>query len=257
MLGVALLVAFTAIIISYLSSRVAAKFGRELRNKVVSKVMSFSDKELKEFSIASLITRSTNDIQNVQNILSMIFRSVVFAPIMGIGAFIKETPRELLCSSLPCEEAAKRFSLPEENGFYLCDINSNELFMNPKETYDGAVPSGNSVMAYDLVKLYQITEKDEYREAAEKQIEYLSKESQGYPSGHCMFLIAKMLYEYPLEHITVSVKDDTDLRELRKALPFSANILISKDHKKYPILNDKTTYYVCKDNVCLPPSNRL
>ena len=89
MLGVVLLVAFTAVIISYLSSRVAAKFGRELRNKVVSKVMSFSDKELKEFSIASLITRSTNDIQNVQNILSMIFRSVVFAPIMGIGAFIK------------------------------------------------------------------------------------------------------------------------------------------------------------------------
>ena len=55
MLGVVLLVAFTAIVISYLSSRVAAKFGRELRNKVVSKVMSFSDKELKEFSIASLI----------------------------------------------------------------------------------------------------------------------------------------------------------------------------------------------------------
>ena len=89
MLGVVLLVAITAIIISYLSSRVAARFGRELRNKVVEKVMSYSDKELKEFSIASLITRSTNDIQNIQNVLSMIFRIVVFAPIMGIGAFIK------------------------------------------------------------------------------------------------------------------------------------------------------------------------
>ena len=89
MLGVVLLVAITAIIISYLSSRVAAKFGRELREKLVEKVMSYSDKELKEFSIASLITRSTNDIQNIQNVLSMIFRSVVFAPIMGIGAFIK------------------------------------------------------------------------------------------------------------------------------------------------------------------------
>ena len=89
MLGVVLLVALTAIIISYLSSRVAAKFGRELREKIVEKVMSYSDKELKEFSIASLITRSTNDIQNIQNVLSMIFRSVVFAPIMGIGAFIK------------------------------------------------------------------------------------------------------------------------------------------------------------------------
>ena len=89
MLGVVLVLALIAIIISYLSSRLAAKFGRELRNKVVEKVMSYSDKELKEFSIASLITRSTNDIQNVQNILSMIFRSIVFAPIMGIGAFIK------------------------------------------------------------------------------------------------------------------------------------------------------------------------
>ena len=89
MLGVVLLVALTAVIISYLSSRLAAKFGRELREKVVEKVMSYSDKELKEFSIASLITRSTNDIQNIQNILSMIFRSIVFAPIMGIGAFIK------------------------------------------------------------------------------------------------------------------------------------------------------------------------
>ena len=89
MLGVVLLIVITAVIISYLSSRVAAKFGRELRNKVVSKVMSYSEQELKEFSIASLITRSTNDIQNISNVLTMIFRSVVFAPIMGIGAFIK------------------------------------------------------------------------------------------------------------------------------------------------------------------------
>lgn len=89
MLGVVLLIALTAVIISYLASRVAAKFGMELRNKVVEKVLSYSDKELKDFSVASLITRSTNDIQNITNVLTMIFRSVVFAPIMGIGAFIK------------------------------------------------------------------------------------------------------------------------------------------------------------------------
>lgn len=89
MLGVVLIIVVVAIIISYLSSVVAARFGRELRNKVVEKVMSYSDKELKDFSIASLITRSTNDIQNISNVLSMLFRSVVFAPIMGIGAFMK------------------------------------------------------------------------------------------------------------------------------------------------------------------------
>ena len=80
MLGVALLVTIVAIIIGYLSARVASRFGRD---------MSFSDKELKDFSIASLITRSTNDIQNVTQILAIGFRSVIYAPIMGIGAFIK------------------------------------------------------------------------------------------------------------------------------------------------------------------------
>jgi len=89
MLGVALLVALVAVIIGYLSARVATKFGRELRSKVVTKVMNFSDRELKEFSIASLITRSTNDIQNIQQILAMGFRSVFFAPVMGVGAFVK------------------------------------------------------------------------------------------------------------------------------------------------------------------------
>ena len=89
MLMVALLVAVVAIVIGYLSAVVAARFGRELRNKVVSKVMSYGDKELKDFSIASLITRSTNDIQNVTQILAIGFRSIIYAPIMGIGAFIK------------------------------------------------------------------------------------------------------------------------------------------------------------------------
>lgn len=89
MLGVVLLIALTAVVISYLASRVAAKFGMELRNRVVQKVLSYSDKELKDFSVASLITRSTNDVQNITNVLTMIIRSVVFAPIMGIGAFIK------------------------------------------------------------------------------------------------------------------------------------------------------------------------
>jgi len=89
MLGVALISMIAAVSIMLLSSRVAAKLGKTLRSKVFKKVMSFSTKEFKEFSTASLITRSTNDIQQIQNLLSMLFRVVVYAPIIGIGGFIR------------------------------------------------------------------------------------------------------------------------------------------------------------------------
>ena len=89
MLGVASITMISAISIMLLSSRVAAKLGKTLRDKVFKKVIRFSNKELSKFSTASLITRSTNDIQQIQQLLTMLFRVVVYAPIIGIGGFIK------------------------------------------------------------------------------------------------------------------------------------------------------------------------
>lgn len=89
MLGLALLGMIIAIISTYLSSRIAAFFSRDLRSKVVNKVMTYSNKEYEDFSTASLITRSTNDIQQVQMFIVMLLRIVFFAPIMGFGALAK------------------------------------------------------------------------------------------------------------------------------------------------------------------------
>ena len=88
MLGIALVSMAAAITIMLFSSRVAAKLGRTLRDKVFKKVLSFSKEELTKFSTASLITRSTNDIQQIQNLITMLFRVVIYAPIMGVGGFI-------------------------------------------------------------------------------------------------------------------------------------------------------------------------
>ncbi len=88
MLGVALVSMASAILIMLFSSKVAAKLGKTLREKVFKKSLSFSDTEFKEFSAASLITRNTNDIQRIQDLLAMLFRVVVYAPIMAIGGFI-------------------------------------------------------------------------------------------------------------------------------------------------------------------------
>ena len=89
MLGIALITMICAVSIMLLSSRVAAKLGKTLREKVFKKVMTFSNAELNQFSTASLITRSTNDVQQIQMLITILFRVVVYAPIIGIGGFLR------------------------------------------------------------------------------------------------------------------------------------------------------------------------
>ena len=89
MLGVALISMTSAVTIMFLSSRVAAKLGKTLREKIFKKVLTFSRAEINQFSTASLITRSTNDVQQIQQLLTMLFRVVVYAPIIGIGGILR------------------------------------------------------------------------------------------------------------------------------------------------------------------------
>ncbi|MDF2513637.1 MAG: transporter, ATP-binding/permease protein [Herbinix sp.] len=89
MLGLALAAMIASILVSLLASRIAAKMGRDLRSNVFQKVLSFSNKEMDQFSTASLITRSTNDIQQVQMLLVMLIRIVIYAPILALGGIIK------------------------------------------------------------------------------------------------------------------------------------------------------------------------
>ena len=77
------------IVSTYLSGRIASSFAYDLREKVVKKIISYSNSEFNEFSTASLITRTTNDISQVQMIFTMCMRILLFAPIIGIGAMFK------------------------------------------------------------------------------------------------------------------------------------------------------------------------
>ncbi len=89
MLGIASITMISAVLVMLLSSRVAARLGKDLREKIFTKVLTFSNKELNQYSTASLITRNTNDIQQIQQLITMLFRVVVYAPIIGIGGFVK------------------------------------------------------------------------------------------------------------------------------------------------------------------------
>ena len=89
MIGISLLSALASILVAFFAARVAATTGKNLRNDIFSKVLTFHQREIDHFSTASLITRSTNDVQQIQQSLVMILRIVVFAPLMAIGGIIR------------------------------------------------------------------------------------------------------------------------------------------------------------------------
>ena len=89
MVGLAVLMMGASILVSLFAAKVAAGVGRDLRKSVFNKVVSFSNAEMDKFSTASLITRSTNDIQQVQMVEVMLLRMIFYAPIIGIGGIFK------------------------------------------------------------------------------------------------------------------------------------------------------------------------
>lgn len=89
MVGLAFLGMAASILVGFMASRVGATAGRDLRGKVFRKVVGFSNNEFDHFSTASLITRSTNDIQQIQMLMVMLLRLVLYAPIMAVGGIYK------------------------------------------------------------------------------------------------------------------------------------------------------------------------
>ncbi len=91
MLLIALAGTAAAVLVGFFGSRTSASLGRDLRQKVFHKVVNFGQKEMEQFSTASLITRSTNDIQQVQQVMVFLLRVVIYAPIIGLGGILRAT----------------------------------------------------------------------------------------------------------------------------------------------------------------------
>ena len=89
MLSMVVISVIAAVFISYFSSRVSSGYAKDLRKIVYRKVLKFSNHELNEISRSSLITRTTNDINQIQSIIGVIFTTMLFAPILGVGSIIR------------------------------------------------------------------------------------------------------------------------------------------------------------------------
>jgi len=156
------------------------------------------------------------------------------------------------------ETVIQNFSDESGGGFTLSGKKNERLIFAPKDTYDGAIPSGNSVMAHNLVRLYALTGEDRYGGLAERQLAALAPAAGQYPAGCCFYLLALSRWLYPPRHTTAVLKNGADRELLRGRFgPDEDLTVLEEPTRAYPLLHDETTFYVCAGGSCRPPTNEL
>ncbi len=171
------------------------------------------------------------------------------------------------------QQMLSHFKDSEKGGFFLYSNDAEQLISRPKETYDGAMPSGNSVAAAVLKRLSELTGEEKWRQESRIQLRFLAGEMQSYPAGHGMALIAmsRALYpsyelvcatseksapqalsayliKRPLPNLSLIVKTAENAGELAELAPFSKN---------YPIPEKGAAYYLCQGGACSAPVHSL
>ena len=154
-----------------------------------------------------------------------------------------------------CRDACEQFQDREHGGFYLYGQGHEALILRPKETYDGAMPSGNSLMAWNLVRLSQLVSEETYGPLAEHQLDFLAADAKQYPVGYAMFLLALLDDRDPPPKVTVVLPGKPEATCLPLALPAEAAVILREPGAEYPLKNGKTTFYVCRGHSCRPPVN--
>ncbi|MFU0826274.1 MAG: Thioredox-DsbH domain-containing protein [Lachnoclostridium sp.] len=162
----------------------------------------------------------------------------------------------------------EKFMDVDKGGFYLYASDAENLIHRPKEIYDGAMPSGNSVAAYVLVKLSAYTGDIYWIEAAKKQMAYICSNIAEYPGAHCFSLMALMLMVYPSKELIAVIPKEA-ISKLRKGLSehFLPNLTVlvkTKENKEpltkfskftedYQVNEKEEAYYLCENHACRSP----
>ena len=171
-----------------------------------------------------------------------------------------------------CEKAIQLFFDGQNGGFRLSGIKNESLILDLKETFDGASPSGNSIMAYNLVMLSKLgvwknQDSQKYQNILDKHNRFMAKSSENHPGGHCFFWFAKLIQQYPGRHITCVLSPEDNWENLKEEIKgksaSSINLkdtiisVLEEETKDYPLLEGKTTYYTCDFGKCYPPSHKI
>ncbi|ROR29277.1 hypothetical protein EDD66_103213 [Mobilisporobacter senegalensis] len=157
----------------------------------------------------------------------------------------------------------------EKGGFYLYAKDSEQLIFRPKEVYDGAIPSGNSVAAFDLLRIAKLTGESKYEDYASLQLKYISGVISDYPSAYSYSLIGLIQVLYPSKEIIIVIKDQTEKEKILKIrqkffLPNTVIMVKEPDNerilneiagftKEYQTKDNMTTIYICENHACKAP----
>lgn len=157
----------------------------------------------------------------------------------------------------------------EKRGFFLYGEDGEKLIARPKELYDGAMPSGNSVAAYNLIKLARITGDAYLEEMAEKQLDFICGSIINEEINHSFFLIAASFALDDSQELVCLIKDKSEEEQIKDLLSerqtFNLTTIIKTNENKdeieelipfikdYEFINDKSTYYLCKGKTCMAP----
>jgi len=156
-----------------------------------------------------------------------------------------------------------------EGGYYLTASDAEKLIVRPKETYDGALPSGNSAAAFVLERLYRITAEPAWGERLDRQLAFLSGDMAASPASHTFGLIAAMPRVYPSREIVALLRDEGDKKALVEATsgvfaPFDAIAAATPGERSrlatiapftrdYRMTGGQPTFYICRGNACEAP----
>ena len=166
------------------------------------------------------------------------------------------------------EKMLELFFDDDQGGFYMYAHDRNKLISRPKEIYDGALPSGNSVAAYVISRLYHLTGKIKWQNVLEKQVSYLTQEVEKSPANYCFSLLAIQSILYPSTEIVCVSAEGSILEEIqilqRSRKPDVCMILKTPQNEAtlseaapftadYPIPPAGNNYYVCRNGACMKP----
>ncbi|WP_047152822.1 thioredoxin domain-containing protein [Aneurinibacillus tyrosinisolvens] len=157
----------------------------------------------------------------------------------------------------------------EEGGFYFYGSDSEQLLLRPKELYDGAMPSGNSVSAMNLIRLAKLTGREDISRLAEDQIDAFAGEVSLYPQAHAHFMMAVQFILGPAKEIVIAAPNAEAAQEMigtirAQFLPNTVMSLVTEENRAEfarlaPVIEDKTmedekvTVYVCENFSCQAP----
>ncbi|MEL7609053.1 MAG: thioredoxin domain-containing protein [Bacillota bacterium] len=161
------------------------------------------------------------------------------------------------------------FNDAQKGGYFLTGAQAEKLIFRPKELFDGAVPSGNSIVAYLQCALFELTGETLWRTRADAQLQFLASAIRQHPPGHCFAAMALMMRTHPNRELVLQLPDERTKRELLSKLfayigddlwvlvltPQSRSALatIAPMIGQYPENDNFSRYFLCEDHVCQAP----